>query len=217
MVYGLNIVSVHGFAVNVETLDGNMSAIRSVDQEPDGGVSFKGFTSGRRCHTDQFPTRMRWLGPLEPPIPDFDRSNLLNVSGRAKDFIESFEPGVHQFVPVDYLDKRGDLIEKRYFWVVCNRIDGVDREHTTFVLLWNKLWRPASDIARSYPDDLPLGVNPSQPAKFVFNLSQIGNAHVWRDKHMDLGNVWLSHELGDALKVSGLTGVKLSDSGLESI
>lgn len=215
MVYGLNIVPVHGFYVKVEMLDGNPSAIRSLDQEPDGGVSFRGFTSGRPCHDDHFPTKMRWMGSVDPAIPDFDQAHLLNVSARAKEFIERFEPNIHQFLPVDYLDKLDNLIEKRYFWVVCNRIDSLDHGRTTFIL-HVRAWVSISHVAKRNPHLLPPGVDANTSSKFVFSLSQIGNAHAWRDKHLDGGGVWLSKVFGDALKRSDLTGLQLSDNGVES-
>jgi hypothetical protein len=211
MVYGLNIVSANEFLYGAEKLDGNFSAIRSIDQAEDGGVDCESVSGGRRCHTEHFPSRMRWKGPKGPLIGDFNQNGLLNVSVRGKAFIEQFEPGIHQFVPVDYVTKEGDLLEKRYFWVVCNRIDSIDRDKTTFISLWGKIWRSIADVARDYPEDLPEGTDPKAVSKFVFSLSAIGSAHVWRDQHDDLGGVWLSREFGDALKDSDLTGHKLPD------
>jgi hypothetical protein len=217
MVYALGTKSEHGFIVNVDMLDGNPAAIRSIDEEPDGGVAFKGFTSGRRCHVDKgFPTKMRWMGPLNPPIPDFNQSTLLNVSERAKAFIESIEPGVHQFVPVNYVDKQDRFVETRYFWVICNRIDSVDREHTTFILRKGKMWRSIYHIAQFDLELLPVGVDPKAKSIFVYNLAQIGAAQVWRDKHLDGGFILTSTRFAHALQQSGLTGFQLSDE-LEAV
>jgi hypothetical protein len=217
MVYALGTQPVHGFHVKVEILDGNPAAIRSINEEPDGGVAFKGFTSGRRCHIDEgFPTKMQWMGPLDPPIPDFDQANLLNVSERAKAFIESIEPGVHQFVPVDYVDKQDRFVETRYFWVICNRLDSVDREHTTFVLD-RKSWVAAQTLLRwGEAEKIPSHIDPSHPGKLVYNLSQFGHAQVWRDKHLSGGAILTSNTFAVALQKSGLTGFQLSDE-LEAI
>ncbi|MGH6617650.1 hypothetical protein, partial [Sphingomonas sp.] len=117
MVYGLNIVPADKFLYAAEPLDGDVSAIRAVNQEPDGGVGFKGCASGRQCHTDCFPTRMLWKGPPESKIGDFNRQNLLNVSEKAKALIEKWEPRIHQFVPVDFVNRKGALLEKRYCFV----------------------------------------------------------------------------------------------------
>lgn len=204
MVYGLNIVPEHGYYVNVEMVDGNPSAIRAIDQEPDGGVSFRGVTSGRRCHLEHFPTKMRWLDRQGHSIPDFNQAELLNVSERAKNVIEQVEPGVHQFVPVGYTNGKDKFLEKRYFWVVGNRIDSIDRERTTFILRKGRSWSPIFDIANFEPELLPPSVDPNTKSKFVFSLAQIGNAHAWRDKHMNGGGVWLSAALADGIKQRGL-------------
>lgn len=217
MVYGLNVVTANRHLYGSKPLNGNIAAIRSIDQTPNGGMNFESVYGGRRCHTEHFPTKMKWEGPRDSLIGDFNDSNLLNVSESARALIERFEPGVHQFIPVDYVDGKGSLIEKRYFWVVCNRIDSIDRECTTFILRKGKMWRPVSDIADFEPELLPPDIDPDTNSKFVFSLAQIGDAHAWRDKHMDTGGVWISKAFGDALKKSGLTGLKLSDNGMESV
>lgn len=160
---------------------------------------------------------MRWMGPLDPPIPDFDQATLLNVSGRAKAFIERIEPGVHQFVPVDYFDKNDKFFEKRYFWVICNRIDSVDRQHTTFILRKGKVWRSATTLfRRGELQEIPSHIDPSQPGKLVYNLPAIGNAQVWRDMHQDGAFILTSDHFAEELRASGLTGFQLSNK-LEAI
>lgn len=212
MVYGLGAKSEHSFVVDVEMLDGNPAGIRSINQEPDGGVSFKGFTSGRPCGPNGFPTQMRWKGPLDLPIPDFDQSTLLNISARAQSFIEGMEPGIHQFVPVEYLNQSNDLIEIRYFWVICNRIDSVDRQHTTMVLRKGKAWRTAKDLHdRGEFDEIPSHIDPQAPSNLVYNRSQIGDAQVWRDKHIDGGFILISDEFAASLEQAGLTGFQLGE------
>lgn len=53
--------------------------------------------------------------------------------------------------------------------MVCNRLDSVAREQTTFVLLWGKMWRPAKEVANDYPDDLPDHIDLFQPSRIVFD------------------------------------------------
>ncbi len=148
MAYGLTIVSADKILHAAEPLDGRIAAIRSIDQTPDDGVGFESVNGGRRCHIEYFPTKMLWKGPKGSIIGDFNRQNLVNVSERAKALIEEWEPGTHQFVPVDFVDSKGDVLEHRYALVICNRLDGVDREQTTFVLLWGKIWRSANTKSR---------------------------------------------------------------------
>jgi hypothetical protein len=213
MAYGLTIVSANNFLYAAEPLDGRIAAIRSIDQTPDGGVGFESVNGGRRCRTEHFPTRMLWKGPKGSIIGDFNRQNLLNVSEKAKALIEEWEPGVHQFVPVDFVDAEGNVLEHRYALVICHRLDSVDRQQTTFVLLWGKIWRPAKEVANDYPGDLPAHADLSKPSKIVFSGEKIGSAHLWRDKHIDIGGPFVSKDFAAALRLSGLTGLDLKPEG----
>jgi hypothetical protein len=124
----------------------------------------------------------------------------LNVSERAREFIEGFEPGVHQFLPVDYFDRQERFLERRHFLIVCNRIDSLDRKHSRMRLVKDIMWSPD-------------GVT---DPKIVFNRSQCGNAHLWVDKHL-MGGPWISDELAEELKGIGLSGLRLSDTGVETV
>jgi hypothetical protein len=55
------------------------------------------------------------------------------------------------------------------------------------------------------------------PPKLVFNRSQIGASHIWRDKHIDIGGPFISDDFAVALRSSDLTGLGLSDIGLKTI
>lgn len=214
MVYGLNIVSADTYLYAAEPLDGNIAAIRTLDRSPDGGVGFESVNGGRRCHTDHFPTRMLWKGPGGSIIGDFNRQNLVNVSEKAKGFIEVHEPGVHQFVPVDFIGTDGNVLDHRYALVVCNRLDSVDREQTTFVLEDGKAWASAKNVARrGKRESIPPHIDPAKPGRFVFKRGQIGSAKIWRDGHMDLGDILISNDFAAALRASGLTGFNLKPDG----
>jgi hypothetical protein len=215
MVYWFSAAPVLNYLVNVIPLDGDINQIRTVDQTPDGGGrTHKGVGAGRKVHTEHFPTRMEWQGPVDPAtIGDFNQTNLLNVSERAKDLIESLEPSVHQFVPVEYLDKSGAHLDRRYFWVVGNRLDSADHDRTTFVLLGGKMWRPIQDVAQSFPDHLPRGVDPAASSSLLFSREQIGSAQVWRDKFIDGGGPLVSATFVGAVSSSGLTGARFTEAG----
>ena len=214
MVYGLNIVTPYDYNIGSEPLDGNLDeAARSVDRTPDGGAGLGGFRCGRSVKPELMPTKMRWQGGLRK-IPDFDNSHCINVSEQAKAIFESFEPGVHQFIPVDYYNGKSQLLEKRYFMIPCNRIDSLDHERTTFVLKHYphlSRWVPVADLVRWGEADL---IPPHLPhdiqSKFVFNSAQIGRHHMWCDKFGPEGP-WLSDEVAHAIRNAGLTGVNLND------
>lgn len=209
MPYGLNIVPVHGYRVEAEPIDGNISAIVAVDQSADGGIAWKGATAGRPVEVANVPTRMKWLDRNKHSIPDFDNNLLLNVSERVKDIVERFEPGVHQFLPVTYLDKDDIEAERRYFLFVCKRVDGVDREATTLAL-HNGLWQPVSNLVRR-GNPLPPGADPAAKPKLIFSRDAIGQHHLWRDKHL-LAGPFVSDELAASFRNAGLTGLKLEEA-----
>ena len=87
-----------------------------------------------------FPERVHWLEKKDNPPPDFDKTPYWTVSDRARQVIERLEPGVHQFFPVEYVDSEGEHIENRFWFVVCNRLDAVDRGHSNMVLYRNVRW-----------------------------------------------------------------------------
>src|SRR4051794_17720145 len=89
---------------NQVPLDGYVEKIRTLDQTPDGGVSYNTSSGGRHCHTDHFPTQIEWRGRSNDPanVGDFDTGAAgIHVSDRAKMFIETAEPAVHQFIPLE--------------------------------------------------------------------------------------------------------------------
>lgn len=215
MVYWFSATPVLNYRANVVPLDGDINKIRTIDQTPDGGPDTQSVYAGRPCATDFFPSKMEWQGPDDPTtIGDFNDTNLLNVSEAAKTLIESLEPGVHQFVPVQYSGKSGRHLENRYFWVVCNRLDSVNRRGTTYVLRKGLSWRPASDLIRRGELDLiPPGLDVKAPPMFVFERAQIGNAHIWRDKHIDIGGPLVSDRFVGAINALGLTGAQFNEAG----
>ncbi len=208
MPYGLGTQPEHGYYVAAEALEGDLEKVELVDASPDGGANLRDgyrFTSGRAVKSEFMPKRMEW--PDHHWIPDFDGGYLITVSQRAKQLIESFEPGTHQWLPVEFYDAANNFLEMHYFLIACNRLDVVDRSHTTMIIR-HGMWRPASDF-RDRPEDIPPGLDPTAPAKLVFNKAQIGRAHLWSDKHLSAG-YWISDELGEALCASGYTGLCLS-------
>jgi hypothetical protein len=151
-------------------------------------------------------------------VPDFDNGPFLNVSARAKALIEQFEPGVHQFLPVEFVDIDGKHLEDRWFFVVCNRLDTIDRQHVQgFLLRRGKMWTPIEDYLRDMPDEIPSGYDTSQKSKLVFSRAKIGAAHFRCDEHLGRPGPFISDAVAAALKASSLTGLRLSENGLETV
>jgi hypothetical protein len=227
MVFGLNIVTTTGHTTGSTLLDGDIDKVHVFDSTPDGGNIARRLGSGRPVKPEFLPTKIRWdEGLLE--LPDFERSRITTLSERAKTLIESFEPGIHQFFPIEYLnDIDGGFLARRYILNVCNRIDSLDHDRTTFVLRHVHTttgfdihyWALISDMVHNGETHLiPPPLSTDTKSKFVFSLKKIGNAHLWVDKYM-LGKngPWMSQALMDALKRSGFTGLDLYSNGLESV
>ena len=175
-------------------LDGDIRKIEYVEGPADwnslgGGVETGKLNLGRAIKPDHVPTKFEWGGAKNRKLPDaiYGRGMLL-VSERIKSIIERIEPGTHQFFPIDvfYKSNKG-LAAKMYFLNICTRLDSVDHDLTT-AKMGNTMWRP--DLS----------------GELVFNLDQIGNHHLWHDKHVYNGRM-ISDELYNALIQQGISGL----------
>ncbi|MEQ1649394.1 MAG: DUF1629 domain-containing protein [Hyphomicrobiaceae bacterium] len=125
-------------------------------------------------------------------VPDVEMAGggVEIVSERVRDVIEQFEPGVHQFLPVDvYRPKANEPFTRRYWMIVCRRIDSVDAAHSTITRRASGIW--------------------NADGQMVMNLSAIGSAHLWCDPFIGPRYHSCSQSLCDALKQMSLTGVSL--------
>lgn len=215
MVYGITpkgIKASLGF-VNLEVMPGDKDyqKIEVEDPTPDGGLYMddgRALRSGRRVKTEHFPEALKKVSGSK--VPDFDWLNsLIYVSDRFKSIVEAIEPGIHQFIPFQIVGPKKAVLADMWFMVVCNRLDTVDRENTTLLLLRGRIWTPPQDIPR-LPEHLrPDNVDPNVEARLVFNLEQIGDHHLWFDKHLGRGP-YLSDKLADALMSAEVTGANLT-------
>jgi len=146
------------------------------------------------------PTKLQWLSRSQ--VPDFEGPpGFISISSRFKDVIERFEPDVHQFFPITVVNKAKENIAERWLWVVCNRIDGVDREHTTFVLRKGMLWMT------NWEED---GQRIEIPNAVLYHSrKQTQGYHFWRDKHIRGGGIYASDEAAEVLKSTKLTALHL--------
>ena len=216
MVYMMAVVPVHDPEPLQYWIGGDVNKIRAIDPTPDDGGGISPQSGGRPVHTEFYPTKVRWGGGKRK-IPDFTFSYRISVSERAKALIEQFEPGVHQFIPVDYVNGKGEVIEKRYFLQVCNRIDSVDEEHTTFVKetrinqfgnQYTTWWSAKNLIRWGSGNVIPSHITTETPPKYVFNAAQIGKCQLWHDKYIpEFVMPWMSDALGEAMIAAKLTGV----------
>jgi hypothetical protein len=194
----------YGF-VNLDLPKGyDSQKIEVEDSTPDGGLYFghgRSMVSGRRVKTDHFLKTLNQYSGRK--IPDFDcLHGFTYVSDCFKSVVESVEPGIHQFIPFQIIGPKKLVLADMYFMVVCNRLDSMDREETTFLLDTVGMWLPGREVPR---EQWPPNFDPNIKGKFVFNLAQIGNHHLWHDKYSSFGP-YLSDTLADALMSAGVTG-----------
>lgn len=212
MVYSLTSKPTLGHEAAKETLDGDVSRIEVADKTPDAGFDANSARTypanqGRPILTTHVPTKVEWQE--SGPVPDVDTvRGLLVVPERFREIVEQFEPGVHQLLPIDYLDRRGAVLAKRYFFIAGNRLDSVDRAHTTMILFKGARWIPAGDLVRRKKfEEIPPGFDVNAMPKLVFNNAQIGGKHAWSDMFLPLYGPYLSDALGAALEAAHFTGV----------
>ena len=227
MVYGLYIDTPYAYYIGTDQLDGDFDKVTVVDRTPDGGSMVGILQEGRWVDPTFVPTKMRWKGGKRYPIPDFDRSRCINVSERAKALIERFEPGVHQFLPVDYYNKQDEFLEHRWFLVIGQRLDSTDHERTTFVMdrvfveptqQWVQSWISVWDAVRyGEVQIIPPHLTHDTKSQFVFSKAKTGSHHLWVDKYMLTKGGILSDELAGAIKAEKMTGIVLKKQWGEEV
>jgi hypothetical protein len=88
-----------------------------------------GMQSGWRWPLNDRPYRYRLAEPTDA-MADID----IGVSERVVDLIESLEPGVHQYLPVEVYHPYGSLFERRWLLNICSRLDTFAAEHSNIVV-----------------------------------------------------------------------------------
>lgn len=112
------------------------------------------------------------------------------VSGRMRDVIEALEPGVHQFQPVELIWKDGSHAADFFWFNICNRVDGMDREKTT------------------HPFNERIGIwSFVEGRKYVVSLKQTAGFHAWIDSRLTSGSVFVSEDFKAAMAASEVTGI----------
>ena len=207
----------------IEYLDGDYRRVQLVDDKPDGGCLIAGAVSGRPVRPDHMPTKIG-LRDAHPqrPILDFEGSAVgLRLSTPAKILIERLEPGVHQFFPVEvfaynydpatWQDIYGNYdpvpagkhvdrkIADQWFFVICNRLDTMNRELTVGIMD-NGIYAPhflkQGRGGRLLVDE----------ERLVLSQSLIGQAQVWCERCVP--GIFFSDELIAQIDIAGLTGLR---------
>jgi len=171
-------------------------------------------TAGCAVDPDTVPRMARWCWKEMDRVPDVDMThNTTMLSERVRDVMERFEPGVHQFLPVDiYLTpfKAGDVPVVRSYWLVVGQyFDAVSAEHThqPRVVITHPdgrtepgLWDFTGTLTKQPKSDAPV----------IFDRAAIAGRHLWVDRSfVDGEHPFMSDELGSVLREMDLYGAQL--------
>ena len=164
---------------------------------------------GYRIDPETMPKKYLWANGSES-LPDVLPGFV--VSPRFKDLVETFEPGVHQFVPIDiYKERKGVPVAIYYWFIVGHRIVSVYRKSTTYV--W--VMPDESERGGHWTDYIiernPLKMTKVDGAKIVFSHRQVDGHHVWHDPHvLTFNNGLISDAFANAIVANGIIGVAVT-------
>ena len=139
------------------------------------------------------PTRIQYQGKRSEIVDLMMTANWFFMTEKLKTIIEELEPGVHQFKPVELVSKTGEHLGDYYWFVPCNRVDSMDREHTTHEFYREREWSPINN------------------GKYVVSLKQTAGYHLWIDPRLHFGTVYISQTLHDAIVAADLSGIGFNE------
>lgn len=199
MVWAMNISDGGTYTTTYELLDGDYQKIEYADQTLDTRSFGSTFPTGwhhlgREVKLDHVPSKLRRHGRKKKNLPDvFWGVGMIFVRTRFRQVLESIEPNIHQYSPVELFWTDGEKAANVFYFNVCNRLDTVDHDRTE-----HEMYKGIS---------YDLGAAPEK--KLVFDLKKVGQAAIWRDRHLQpWGGAWVSDKLKRALEAAGISGVR---------
>ncbi|QDG74924.1 imm11 family protein [Labrenzia sp. PHM005] len=162
-----------------------------------------GLSVGYPLNADRFATVARQQ--KKKKIHDvFPLPGVNAVSERFKEIVESYEPGVHQFFPVELFDKAGNRVPTNYYIFNCTVcVDAVLVEHSE--VRWSqRRVEPYDPFPRIDHWD-----------KEVLSAQAIAGHHVWCGGLLETDGIYVSDALFDDLKRAKIKYFK--EKSLEAI
>lgn len=185
--------------------DGDVTQVKVADLVSDWPEGFQigtaAFGFGAPISAENVPTKIKWKSK-ENVYDYLSPHGASCISPRFRSLIESLEPGRHQFLPLEIVDREDIHLADHWIWVPCNRIDSVDRRKTTMVLR-NRLWLSPPRSGSPFSQDN------SRNARLVFSESGSAGTHFWRDMHIVQNWLLCSDRAAEAITASQLAGVDL--------
>lgn len=194
---------------NFRFTDGDTRAVRLAEPDPEFAKIVQegqhAFGYGFPIGPEGVPSNAAW-GAREALYDFLTLSGATIISGKLKDLVEAIEPDVHQYFPLKVSRKNGTPIGFLWIWIVCSRIDSVDRKITTWILKNNFMWMTPQHFKDS---ELPPGYDRSLPLRMAFNAEQSRGYHFWRDKYVGKGRLFCSNEAAAAINSAKMVGLQL--------
>lgn len=211
MVYSISFVMPYEQWPSAEFLDGDLAEIDLAGPNTEEKEFLKLvhkhllFLLGLEIELKNPPKTWHWNS--SKPLLDCDKARGFPlIPERFKSIVEELEPGVHQFFPVEVVDKSKQPIAVRWLWNVCNRIDSMDRERTTYLQKHGQHW---AHPKRFSDDELPEDYDRSVKPKYFVSNKRVGAAHFWRDPNIVANPIFCSEAAGDALGSEKFSGFGL--------
>jgi len=185
------------FTRAMRPLDGDLRKVEYVDATRDwdsiGGWFKPGdMNLGRAIKPDHLPTMVFYKGKRYGIPEVISGCKMFLVNDRFKGIVESIEPDVHQYFPVDVVWEDGTLAQKMYIFNICNRLDAVSREASTAELQKGIMWEPST-------------------GKMVFSTTRVGDHHIWIDRHIVAPSMfYCSDKTHQALRDADISGLDSS-------
>lgn len=187
------------YPLDSEWLDGESHKITYIDTTldvPSAHGRFKKGTwgAGRAIHPEGVPTKLRHNRGASKGKPDALWSGGGHfVNEKVKDIFESFEPGVHQFFPVECVWKDGAPAEPMYFMIICNRIDSL-----------------AQSMSIGRMTILGWYATEAREVKIVLDEQRFAGCHAWVERQVGFPTTnpfYISDALHSALRAADVTGL----------
>jgi Immunity protein family (Imm11) len=136
------------------------------------------------------PKKARW-GGAKRDLDDLQmEAGYFLVSAKMRDVIETLEPGIHQFQPVELNWKDGNHATDFFWFNICNRVDAMDREQTT------------------HPFNERIGCwSFVEGRKFVVRSDKISRIHVWVESRLTTSPIFVSEEFKVTMAAAGISGI----------
>ena len=159
-----------------------------------------------RYDADKVP-KVAFLTSAHPRIPEFVPIGGLAMIREARDLIESLEPAVHQFFPVE-------IARKRSTKPIC-RLDGSVLSEPYYLLhpqvMLDAVWVERSEVWIKEVPHYPPFVSPYPGNyKIILRKEITTSHHVWRGNYQMGNNLFFSDTLVDAINAKGWRKLKFS-------